>query len=103
EPPQLGQAGHRPVRVQDFADDGRLLQPGQPGQVHAPFRVTGPDEDAALAGHEAHDVALAADEVGRGRTVVDGHADGAGGVLVRAGHTEGSVDLARTRTPPSSG
>ena len=50
----------RPSGVDDLADDGRLLEAGQPGQVDAALGVAGADQHAALAGAQAVHVALAA-------------------------------------------
>ena len=64
---QVRQAGHVAVGGHDLADDGRLLQPGQAGQVDAALGVAGADQHAALAGAQARNVALAAHEVVRRR------------------------------------
>ena len=65
---------------------------------YAAFGVPGPDEDAALAGTQAGDVALADDEVGRLGALVDDDLDGAGAVVGRSAGGD-SVACVEVRGP----
>ena len=76
EAAQVGDAGHRAVLVQDFADDGDFAQPGEPAQIDAALGVPGPDQDAAGPRDQAVHVPLVANEVLRAAGGIDADLDG---------------------------
>ena len=53
---QLRQPRHRAVFVHDFADDAGGIKPGNARNVHRRFRLTGPNQHAALPGAQGKDV-----------------------------------------------
>ena len=79
---QLGQPGHRPIGVLDFADHPRRIQTGQPGKVHGGLGVAGAFQYAPLLGPQGKDVARAP-QVGGAALGVDGHLDRARPVVGR--------------------
>jgi len=64
EAEQVGQARHRAVVVNDFADHGGRRETGQRGQIAASFRVAGAHEHAARLGHDREHVARLHDLLG---------------------------------------
>ena len=96
---QVRQAGHAAVRVDDFANDRRLLQSGQAGQVDAAFGVAGADQHATGARTQTRHMALAADQIVRRRVLIDGNSNRAGAIKGRrpGGDARAGIDVQRER------
>ena len=88
---QIRQPGHGAVVVHDLADHAGRVHPRHARQIDRRFRVSRPDQHAAVAGDQREDVAGGRDVVGaHGR--VDRDLDGAGAV---GGGDAGGDTLAR--------
>src|SRR5207248_2277126 len=74
---QVGQSRHGAVGMDDFAEDGRVLEVSEAGEIDAALGMASADENAAVLGAQAVHMPLAADEVDRRRVVVDGDGNGA--------------------------